>query len=178
MVPTGGEGENVVPKSHGAISAAPFGSAGILPISWMYCMMMGGPGLKRATEVAILNANYMAKRLSGSYKVLFTGEKGNCAHEFIIDAREFADAGITEKDIAKRLQDYGYHAPTMSWPVSGTLMIEPTESEDRGSLDRFCDAMISIRGEIDEIIDGKLPTDDNPLVNAPHTAGHVLTVRF
>jgi glycine dehydrogenase len=125
-VPVGGEGVNVVEKAHGAISAAPFGSAGILPIPWMYCNMLGGDGLKSSTQFAILNANYMKKRLENHYDILYEGSNGQCAHEFIVDCRGFKDANITPEDIAKRLMDYGFHAPTMSWPVPGTLMIEPT----------------------------------------------------
>ena len=158
-------------KETGAVSAAPFGSPSILTISWMYIAMMGAEGLKRATQVAILNANYMSKRLEQHYKVLFKGPGGRCAHEFIIDIGHFDhSAGIKAEDIAKRLMDYGFHAPTMSWPVPGTLMIEPTESEPKGELDRFCDAMIAIRAEIKAIEDGKADKQDNPLKNAPHTA--------
>jgi glycine dehydrogenase len=155
-----------------AVSAAPFGSSSILPISWMYLAMMGPAGLRRASEMAILNANYMAKRLEGHYDVLFVGENGRVAHEFVVDCRPFDKAaGVTVEDVAKRLIDYGFHAPTMSWPVSGTLMIEPTESEDLAELDRFCDAMIDIRHEIRKIEKGDWPRDDNPLHHAPHTAG-------
>lgn len=153
-----------------AISAAPWGSASILPISWAYIAMMGGTGLKKATEVAVLNANYIAKKLEGHYPLLFTNKKGFVAHECIIDVRPFKEsAGITVDDIAKRLMDYGFHAPTMSWPVAGTLMIEPTESESKAELDRFCDAMISVRKEIAEIEAGTSDLDDNVLKNAPHT---------
>ena len=157
-------------RKGGTISAAPFGSASILPISWMYMKMMGGDGLKMATELAILNANYMAKRLSSAYPVLYSGPGGWVAHECIIDVRQFKEAGVSVDDIAKRLIDYGFHAPTMSFPVPGTLMIEPTESESKEELDRFCDAMLSIRGEIAKVEKGEWPTDDNPLYNAPHTA--------
>jgi glycine dehydrogenase len=158
----------------GAVSAARFGSALILPISYAYIRMMGAAGLKRATEVAILNANYIAARLNGSYPVLYRGGNGMVAHECIIDCRGFqADSGVMVEDIAKRLQDYGYHAPTMSWPVAGTLMIEPTESESKAELDRFCDAMIAIRAEIDAIAAGRMDKADNPLKNAPHTAREV-----
>lgn len=136
-------------KSFGVVSAAPFGSSAILPISWGYIKMMGAKGLRHASEVAILNANYMSKRLEGYYKTLYTNEEGCVAHEFIIDCREFKKtAGIEVMDIAKRLQDYGFHSPTTSWPVVGTLMVEPTESEDKAELDRFCDALIEIRQEI------------------------------
>ena len=155
----------------GAVSAAPWGSAGILPISWMYVAMMGPAGLRRATQVAILNANYLAARLSPSYPVLYTGAHGLVAHECIIDLRPITrDTGVSVDDVAKRLIDYGFHAPTMSFPVAGTLMIEPTESEDLGELDRFVDAMIAIRAEIDTVAAGDWPADDNPLVHAPHTA--------
>jgi len=140
----------------------------------MYCVMMGSAGLRRATETAILNANYMAARLSGHYRVLYTGSSGLCAHEFILDCRDFkASAGISESDIAKRLADYNFHAPTMSWPVAGTIMVEPTESEDKAELDRFCDALISIRAEIAEIEQGIASKEDNLLKNAPHTASIV-----
>ncbi|MBV9782427.1 MAG: aminomethyl-transferring glycine dehydrogenase, partial [Acidisphaera sp.] len=158
----------------GPVSAAPFGSALILPISYAYIRMMGAAGLRRATEVAILNANYVAARLAGHYPVLYTGSAGMVAHECIVDCRGFAqEAGVQVEDIAKRLQDFGYHAPTMSWPVAGTLMIEPTESEGRAELDRFCDAMIAIRGEIALIAEGRMDRADNPLKHAPHTAAEV-----
>lgn len=158
----------------GPVSAAPFGSALILPISYAYIRMMGADGLTRATEVAILNANYIAARLRPHYPVLFSGPGGMVAHECIIDCRGFAaESGVMVEDIAKRLQDYGYHAPTMSWPVAGTLMIEPTESESKAELDRFCDAMIAIRHEIEDIAAGRLQHGDNPLKNAPHTAREV-----
>lgn len=154
----------------GAVSAAAFGSPSLLPISWAYCLMMGGEGLTQATRVAILNANYIAKRLEGAFEVLYKGPTGRIAHECIIDTRPFADsAGVNVDDIAKRLIDCGFHAPTMSWPVAGTLMIEPTESETKAELDRFCDAMLAIRAEIAQIEEGKLDQDDNPLKNAPHT---------
>jgi len=159
----------------GPVAAAPFGSALILPISYAYIRMMGAAGLTRATEIAILNANYVAARLRGHYPVLYAGQNGMVAHECIIDCRDFQrEAGVMVEDIAKRLQDYGYHAPTMSWPVAGTLMIEPTESESRAELDRFCDAMIAIRREIADIAAGKLDRADNPLKNAPHTAAEVM----
>jgi len=158
----------------GAISAAPWGSAGILPIPWMYVRMMGASGLGRATDVAILNANYLASRLTEHYPVLYTGSNGLVAHECIIDIRPITrDTGISVDDVAKRLIDYGFHAPTMSFPVAGTLMVEPTESEDLGELDRFVEAMVAIRGEIDRVAAGEWPADDNPLVNAPHTAEDV-----
>ncbi|MFE7186119.1 aminomethyl-transferring glycine dehydrogenase [Streptomyces erythrochromogenes] len=155
----------------GPISAAPWGSAGILPISWSYVRLMGGEGLKRATQVAVLGANYIAKRLEPHYPVLYTGPGNLVAHECIIDLRPLSKAtGVSVDDIAKRLIDYGFHAPTMSFPVAGTLMIEPTESEDLAEIDRFCDAMIAIRGEIERVAGGEWPADDNPLANAPHTA--------
>jgi glycine dehydrogenase len=158
----------------GPVAAAPFGSALILPISYAYIRMMGPAGLKRATEVAILSANYIASRLRGAYPVLYSGPGGIVAHECIVDCRGFAaEAGVQVEDIAKRLQDFGYHAPTMSWPVAGTLMIEPTESESKAELDRFCDAMIAIREEIASIGNGGLDRTDNPLKNAPHTAREV-----
>ena len=154
----------------GPVSAAPFGSPSLLPISWAYCLMMGGEGLTQATRVAILNANYIAKRLEGSFDVLYRGANGRVAHECIIDTRPFAEtAGVSVDDIAKRLVDSGFHAPTMSWPVAGTLMVEPTESDTKAELDRFCDAMLSIRGEIRLIEEGKYPKDNNPLCNDPHT---------
>ncbi|GHG20614.1 MULTISPECIES: aminomethyl-transferring glycine dehydrogenase [Streptomyces] len=155
----------------GPISAAPWGSAGILPISWTYVRLMGGEGLKRATQVAVLAANYIAKRLEPHYPVLYTGPAGLVAHECIVDLRPLTKAtGVTVDDIAKRLIDYGFHAPTMSFPVAGTLMIEPTESEDLAELDRFCDTMIAIRAEIEKVGSGEWPAEDNPLRNAPHTA--------
>jgi len=158
------------PKPNGAVAGAPYGSAGILPISWMYIKMLGGKGLKSSTEYAILNANYMKDRLKGAYDILFVGKHGLCAHEFIVDLRPLkSSAGITEEDLAKRLQDYGFHSPTMSWPVSGTIMIEPTESEDLAELDRFCDAMLAIRKEIEDIGTGKVLYKDSPIYYAPHT---------
>ncbi|MDI6426183.1 aminomethyl-transferring glycine dehydrogenase [Cronobacter dublinensis] len=155
--------------SQGAVCAAPFGSASILPISWMYIRMMGSEGLKKASQTAILNANYIASRLKDAYPVLYTGRDGRVAHECILDIRPLKETtGISELDIAKRLIDYGFHAPTMSFPVAGTLMVEPTESESKTELDRFIDAMLAIRGEIDRVAQGEWPQDDNPLVNAPH----------
>ncbi len=166
---TGGPDGTVRPV--GPVAAAPFGSAGILPISWAYIAMMGPDGLRRATQVAVLAANYVAKRLAPHYPVLYTGRAGLVAHECVIDLRPItASTGITNEDVAKRLVDYGFHAPTMSFPVAGTLMIEPTESEDRTEIDRFCDAMIAIRREIDRVGSGDEDRDDNPLKNAPHTA--------
>jgi glycine dehydrogenase len=158
----------------GQVSAAPYGSASILPITWMYIRMMGRVGLKQATEVAILNANYVATRLQDHYEILYTGAHGRIAHECILDVRGIKDdIGISVDDIAKRLIDYGFHAPTMSFPVAGTLMIEPTESESKAELDRFCDAMIAIKQEINQVASGQFSLDDNPLVHAPHTAAVV-----
>ena len=164
VVATGGE------RSLGSVAAAPWGSASILCISWMYVRMMGGDGLRRATQVAILNANYMAKRLAAHYPIVYTGASGRVAHEFILDGRNFKRAGIEVEDIAKRLMDYGFHAPTMSWPVAGTLMVEPTESEPKAELDRFCDAMIAIREEIRDVEEGRVKAEESPLRRAPHTA--------
>lgn len=153
----------------GAVSAAPFGSASILPISWMYIRMMGAEGLKKASQVAILNANYIATRLQSAFPILYTGANGRVAHECILDIRPLKEStGISELDIAKRLIDFGFHAPTMSFPVAGTLMVEPTESEGKAELDRFIDAMLSIRSEIARVASGEWPLEDNPLVNAPH----------
>ncbi len=169
VVPTGGE------HAIGPVSAAPWGSASILPISEMYVRMMGGGGLTRATAVAILNANYLARRLEPHFPVLYRGRSGTVAHECIVDPRALkAATGVDVEDIAKRLMDYGFHAPTVSFPVPGTLMIEPTESESKAELDRFAEAMIGIRGEIAEIADGRLPREDNPLKRAPHTLESVL----
>ena len=160
----------------GPVAGAPWGSAGILPISWAYVRMMGADGLRMATQVAILAANYVAKRLAPHYPVLYTGRGGLVAHECVIDLRPIAkDTGITNEDVAKRLIDYGFHAPTMSFPVAGTLMIEPTESEDLTELDRFCDAMIAIRREISRVASGEYDRQDNPLKNSPHTAEMLLT---
>ena len=153
-----------------SVSSSPFGSASILLISYIYMKLMASKGLLKASQVAILSANYMAKRLENDYSILYKGHSGLNAHEFIVDCREFKNsANITNEDIAKRLIDYGFHAPTMSWPIPGTLMIEPTESESKSELDKFCNAMIAIKNEIVEIESGKMPTDDNVLVNAPHT---------
>jgi glycine cleavage system P protein (glycine dehydrogenase) len=162
------------PQSFGVVSAAPHGSPSILPISWVYIALMGGVGLTRATQVAMLNANYMARRLEGHYEILYAGARGRVAHEFIVDARPFKAAGIEVDDIAKRLMDFGFHAPTMSFPVAGTLMIEPTESEPKAELDRFCDAMIAIREEIRGVENGTIDRQDNPLKRAPHTI-HAVT---
>jgi glycine dehydrogenase len=169
MVPMGGA------ESSGAVSAAPWGSASILPISWIYIDMMGGEGLTLATKVAILNANYIAKRLEGHYDVLYRGSNGTVAHECIVDTRPVkSSAGVEVEDIAKRLMDYGFHAPTVSFPVAGTLMVEPTESESKAELDRFCDALIAIREEIRRIERGELDRSDNPLTNAPHPMERVV----
>lgn len=164
FVAVGGE------KAIHAVSAAPWGSASILPISYAYIAMMGGDGLTQATKMAILNANYIKDRLSAHYKILYTGSNGRCAHEMIVDCRDFKKAGIEVEDIAKRLMDYGFHAPTVSFPVAGTLMIEPTESEPKEELDRFCDALIEIRNEIREVEDGTADKENNVLKHAPHTA--------
>ena len=170
QIKTGGE------KAIHAVSSAPFGSSSILPISWSYIAMMGGDGLRKATQVAILNANYMAKKLENHFLILYRGIGGYNAHEFIIDLRKLKNqSGISDEDVAKRLMDYGFHAPTMSFPVPGTLMVEPTESESKREMDRFCNAMISIRQEIQDVIDGTMDANDNPLKNAPHTAS-VVTV--
>ncbi len=165
VVPVGGG------RAIGPVSSAPWGSASILVISWAYIALLGREGAKRATEVALLSANYMARRLEGHFDVLFRGEDGRVAHEFILDLRPFRQGpGVTEEDVAKRLMDYGFHAPTISWPVPGTVMIEPTESEPKSELDRFCDALISIRAEIREVETGLADATDNVLANAPHTA--------
>src|SRR3989440_4925072 len=160
------------------VAQAPYGSASILTISWMYIRMMGADGLKRASEIAILNANYIAKRLDPYFSVLFKGKRGLVAHECIVDLRQWKNAGIEVEDVAKRLMDYGFHAPTVSWPVAGTMMIEPTESESKDELDRFCDAMISIRAEIDEIANGKADRQNNLLKNAPHSARQIASEKW
>jgi glycine dehydrogenase len=163
------------PKKVGMVSAANYGSAGILPISWMYIVMMGGEGLRKATQVALLNANYIARRLEPHYPTLYKGRNGLIAHECILDLRPIKDAcGISAEDVAKRLMDYGFHAPTLSFPVAGTLMVEPTESEAKHELDRFIDAMVQIREEIRAVEEGRVDRDDNPLKNAPHTAAMVM----
>ena len=185
-IPHGGGGPGMGPigvKAHlapylpghpkGAVSAAPYGSPSILPISWMYIASLGADGLRRSTQAAILNANYVAKRLEGHYDVLYTGPGGWVAHECILDTRPLKKHGVEVDDIAKRLMDYGFHAPTMSFPVVGTLMVEPTESEPKAELDRFCDALIAIRNEARAIDSGELDPEDNPLKNAPHTAAEV-----
>ncbi|MEP6692989.1 MAG: glycine dehydrogenase (aminomethyl-transferring), partial [Gemmatimonadaceae bacterium] len=168
VIHVGGRGE-------GAVSAAPWGSASILPISFMYIKMMGGTGLTQATKIAILNANYVAKRLEAHYPVLYKGDTGLVAHECILDPRALKSVGVEAEDIAKRLMDYGFHAPTLSFPVAGTLMIEPTESEAKVELDRFCEAMISIREEARRVESGELSREDNPLVNSPHTMHAVVS---
>jgi glycine dehydrogenase len=162
-------------KTFGTMAAAPFGSSLILPISYAYIALMGSEGLTEASRRAILNANYMAKRLEDHFNVLYRGKNGTCAHEFILDLRKFEQtADVKVIDVAKRLIDYGFHSPTMSWPVTGTLMIEPTESESKQELDRMVNALISIRGEIADIEEGRADKHDNVLKNAPHTAGSVL----
>lgn len=162
-------------RDNGAVSAAPFGSASILPISWMYIAMLGDEGLKKSTQVAILNANYLAKKLGEAFPVLYTGRNHRVAHECILDIRPLKEAsGISEMDVAKRLMDFGFHAPTMSFPVAGTLMVEPTESESKRELDRFVEAMIAIRAEIAKVQDGHWSLTDNPLVHAPHTQDDVM----
>jgi glycine dehydrogenase len=159
----------------GPVSAAPWGSAGILPISWAYTKLMGPDGLRRATAVAILSANYIAHRLGDHFPVLYAGENGRVAHECIVDVRGITkDTGVSVDDVAKRLVDYGFHAPTMSFPVAGTLMIEPTESESLAEIDRFCDAMIAIKGEVDRVASGEWPVEASPLRHAPHTAEDLL----
>jgi len=200
-IPHGGGGPGVGPvcvvqdlvpflpgKGVGAVSAAPLGNASVLPISWMYCRMMGADGLKAATEVAILSANYISARLKPYYPTLYTSvpvgdEPGRVAHECILDLRPLKETtggahGIGAEDVTKRLMDYGFHAPTLSFPVPGTLMVEPTESETLAELDRFIDAMIAIRGEIARVESGEWPQDNNPLVNAPHTAAALLEAEW
>jgi glycine dehydrogenase len=167
------------PEAIGPVSAAPYGSPAILPISWVYIALMGRDGLTKATQVAILNANYMAKRLEKNYAILYRGDSGLVAHEFILDLRDFKEsAGVEAMDVAKRLMDYGFHAPTVSFPVAGTLMIEPTESESKSELDRFCEALILIRAEIQDIVDGRQPRTNNLLKNAPHTAAIVTATEW
>ena len=165
-------------KGVGPVTAAPYGSASILTISWMYIRMMGGEGLTEATKIAILNANYIAKRLDGYFPVLFKGKRGFVAHECIVDLRQWKTGGVEVEDVAKRLMDYGFHAPTVSFPVAGTLMIEPTESEAKTELDRFCDAMIAIHAEIQEVLTGKINKQNNVLKNAPHTAQQVIADKW
>jgi glycine dehydrogenase len=167
------------PAGPGAVAAAPLGNAAVLPISWMYCRMMGAPGLRHATEVAILNANYVSARLKDHYPTLYASANGRVAHECILDLRPLKDtSGVTAEDVAKRLIDYGFHAPTLSFPVPGTLMVEPTESETKHELDRFIGAMIAIRAEIGRVESGEWPRDDNPLKHAPHTAASLLAAHW
>jgi glycine dehydrogenase len=169
-------GHDSLEEKSGAVCSAAYGSASVNTITWMYIAMMGPDGLTEATKMAILNANYLVKRLTTVYPVLYTGNKGLVAHECIIDFRPLTDeSGITVEDIAKRLMDYGYHSPTMSFPVPGTLMIEPTESESKAELDKFCDAMLSIYAEIQAVINGDADKEDNVLKNAPHTAEMVIS---
>lgn len=163
-----------IDKAINAVSAAPWGSAGILPIPYAYMKLMGGEGLRNATEIAILNANYILNKLKGHYDILYTGSNNRCAHELIVEFRNFKEFGIEVEDVAKRLMDYGFHAPTVSFPVAGTLMIEPTESETKEEIDRFCDALISIRAEIQDVIDGESDKENNVLTNAPHTVDSVV----
>ena len=165
-------------QSRTAVSASNWGSGCILPISWVYIALMGGEGLARASSMAILNANYIGKRLEAHYPVLYKGKSGYVAHECILDLRPLKSAGIEVEDVAKRLMDYGFHAPTMSWPIPGTLMVEPTESESKAELDRFCEAMIAIRGEVREIEEGRMHATYNPLKNAPHPASDVLSDKW
>jgi glycine dehydrogenase len=165
-------------KLVGPVAAAPYGSASILTISWMYIRMMGPGGLTEATKIAILNANYIAKRLDPYFPVLFKGKHGLVAHECILDLRQWKDSGIEVEDVAKRLMDYGFHAPTISWPVAGTMMVEPTESEPKHELDRFCDALISIHAEIETIANGKADQKNNVLKNAPHTARQIASDKW
>jgi glycine dehydrogenase len=165
-------------KRVGPVSAAPYGSASILTISWMYIRMMGASGLTEATKIAILNANYIAKRLDPYFPVLFKGKRGLVAHECIVDPRQWKSAGIEVEDVAKRLMDYGFHAPTISWPVAGTMMIEPTESESKDELDRFCDALMSIHAEIEAVANGKANRQSNVLKNAPHTARQIASDKW
>jgi glycine dehydrogenase len=163
----------------GPVSAAPYGSPSILPISYVYIGLLGAAGLKAASEVAILNANYMAKRIESHFPVLYRAINGLCAHEFILDLRDLAkETNITVEDVAKRLMDYNFHAPTMAWPVAGTMMIEPTESESKEELDRLCDALISIKAEIDAIASGRMDPENNPLKNAPHTARELASAEW
>jgi glycine dehydrogenase len=170
--------QSTINSAVGPVAAAPYGSASILTVSWMYIRMMGAGELKRASEVAILNANYIARRLDPHFPVLFKGKLGLVAHECIVDLRLWKSAGIEVEDVAKRLMDYGFHAPTISWPIAGTMMIEPTESESKDELDRFCDAMISIRAEIDAVASGKIDKRNNPLKNAPHTVRQLVAAKW
>jgi glycine dehydrogenase len=165
-------------KAIPAVSAAPWGSASILLISYAYVRMLGADGLTDATRHAILNANYIKARLEGHFPVLYARKNGRVAHELIFDLRGFKAGGVEEMDVAKRLIDYGFHAPTVSFPVAGTLMVEPTESEDKAEIDRFCESMIAIRREIEEVITGKVDSQDNVLKNAPHTAAVVIATEW
>lgn len=183
VVPTGGDASTAANpsrelRSSGAVASAPFGSGMILPITWMYLQLLGGSGVKTASQMAMLNANYLAARVRSHFDVLYSNDAGLVAHEFIIDIRPFKSAGIKEEDVAKRLMDFGFHAPTMSWPVPGTLMIEPTESEDKAELDRFADALIHIRAEIQDVQDGKVAYVDSPLAHAPHTIAAVTSTQW
>jgi glycine dehydrogenase len=171
-----GDANKVEPGTGAAISASRYGSAGVLPISWAYVKLMGGQGLTEATKSALLAANYIASRLDEHFPVLYTGESGLVAHECILDLRELtARTGVTAEDVAKRLIDFGFHAPTLSFPVAGTLMVEPTESEDLAEIDRFIEAMITIRAEIDQVANGDFTVENSPLRNAPHTAAAVVS---
>jgi glycine dehydrogenase len=166
-------------KAMGPVSGTPWACPSILPISWMYMKMLGGKGLTMASKMAILSANYVMKRLAGKYHIVFTGENGYCAHEFILDLREFKDkVGIEAEDVAKRLMDYGFHAPTMSFPVGNTLMIEPTESESLAEMDRICEALLKIREEIRAIEEGRMPRNNNPLKNSPHTMSDIASDKW
>ncbi len=177
-VPTIENRKSKIGNTPGPVSAAPYGSASILTITWMYIRMMGAEGLKRASEVAILNANYIAKRLDRHFPILFKGKHGLVAHECIVDLRQWKTAGIEVEDVAKRLMDYGFHAPTISFPVAGTMMIEPTESEPKHELDRFCEAMMSIHAEMEAIASGKQDRENNLLKNAPHTARQIASDKW
>jgi glycine dehydrogenase len=178
VMPCGGEGVHTQVKGELGVAGAPYGSASILPITWMYIKMLGASGLRYATSMAILNSNYMAKQLESGYQILYRGKNGQSAHEFILNLQPFKEHGIVEEDVAKRLQDYGFHSPTMSWPVVGTLMVEPTESEDKGEMDRLVHALLSIRGEIEDIITGKVEVSKSALKGAPHTMDMVLTTEW
>jgi glycine dehydrogenase len=170
--------QSAIQNGVGPVTAAPYGSASILTISWMYIRMMGGEGLAEATKIAILNANYIAKRLDRYFPVLFKGKRGLVAHECILDLRQWKGAGVEVEDVAKRLMDYGFHAPTVSFPVAGTMMVEPTESESKAEIDRFCDAMISIHAEIEAVASGQADRQNNVLKNAPHTAQQVISDKW
>ena len=169
VVAVGGEGQGVEAKQEDAVAAAPFGSAGILPIPWMFLRMLGGEGMREISSNAILNANYMANKLKPHFNIMFTRDD-MCAHEFILDLRHLAKHGLSEDDVAKRLADFGFHAPTVSWPVHGTMMVEPTESESKQECDRLVDAFVMIKHEIDDVIEGRVSAQDSPLRHAPHTS--------